>query len=61
MGEKRRAAALGSGGYGLGEAGGEFFRLDPEIPRRLFQPFRRQRIESALRQPSALAACSRRY
>lgn len=31
--------------------GGKLFRLDPEIPRCLFQPFRRKPIEAALRQP----------
>ena len=43
---QRRAA-----GRGLGLAGGELFRLPPVVPGGLFQPFRRQTIESALRQP----------
>jgi hypothetical protein len=51
MREKRRAVGVGSGGCGLREAGGELFRLLPEVPCRLFEPFRRQGIETALRQP----------
>jgi hypothetical protein len=51
MREKRRAVGVGSGGCGLREAGGELFRLLTEIPCRLFEPFRRQGIETALRQP----------
>jgi hypothetical protein len=51
MWEERRALADGSGSAGSGDARGEFFRLRAEFPGSLLQPFRRQGIESALRQP----------